>query len=135
MGTGYFLSVISFIIIYFIQVKIDSGIAPNIGWQVLAYIIITAAEVMIYQTGLEYAYTQAPASMKSTIMSFWLLTIAFGNILVSEVNSNIASGGLFSKLTGAQYFLFFTILMAVVSLIYILVSRTFKENTVTQNNV
>jgi POT family proton-dependent oligopeptide transporter len=128
IGTGFILSVISFVIIWQIQIYIDAGISPSIGWQLLAYIIITAAEVMVYQTGLEYAYTQAPASMKSTIMSFWLLTIALGNILVSAVNSNIAGGGIFSTLSGAEYFLFFTILMAVVSLFYMLVSKTFKES-------
>lgn len=128
IGTGFLLSVISFIVIWWIQVQIDAGGAPSIGWQLVAYIIITAAEVMVYQTGLEYAYTQAPASMKSTIMSFWLLTIALGNILVSAVNSNIAGGGIFSKLSGAQYYLFFTVLMAVVSVLYIFVSRTFREN-------
>lgn len=128
IGTGFVLSVASFILIWWIQVQIDAGHTPNIGWQIVAYVVITAAEVLIYQTGLEYAYTQAPASMKSTIMSFWLLTIALGNIFVSVVNSNIASGGLFSRLTGAQYYLFFTGLMAVVTIVYIFVSRRFKEN-------
>jgi len=135
IGTGFILSVISFIVIWQIQLVIDKGGAPSIGWQFLGYIIISAAEVMVYQTGLEYAYTQAPASMKSTIMSFWLLTIALGNILVSAVNSNIASGGIFSKLSGAQYYLFFTILMAAVSSVYIIVSRKFKESNSTQNTV
>ncbi len=128
IGTGFILSVISFVVIWWIQIQIDGGGSPSIAWQLLAYIIITAAEVMVYQTGLEYAYTQAPASMKSTIMSFWLLTIAIGNILVSAVNSNIADGGIFSTLSGAGYFLFFTIMMAVVSLLYILVSKNFKGN-------
>ncbi len=134
IGTGFILSVLSFVVIWWIQVQIDKGNSPSIGWQLIAYIIITAAEVMVYQTGLEYAYTQAPASMKSTIMSFWLLTIAGGNLLVSAINSNIASGGIFSKLSGAEYYLFFTFLMAVVSLVYLFVSRRFKENVVTVRN-
>jgi len=130
IGTGFFLSVISFLVIWWIQVQIDAGSAPSIGWQLLAYVIITASEVMVYQTGLEYAYTQAPASMKSTIMSFWLLTIALGNILVSAVNSNIASGGIFSRLSGSQYYLFFLLLMTVVSVVYVFISKSFKENKV-----
>ena len=32
-------------------------------------------------TGLEFAYTQAPPSMKSVVQSFWLLTTCFGNII------------------------------------------------------
>jgi len=32
-------------------------------------------------TGLEFAYTQAPPSMKSVVQSFWLLTTCMGNII------------------------------------------------------
>ena len=32
-------------------------------------------------TGLEFAYTQAPPSMKSVVQSFWLLTTCLGNII------------------------------------------------------
>ena len=132
IGTGFVLSVFSFLIIWWLQLRIDAGDSPNVGWQVLAYIIITAAEVLVYQTGLEYAYAQAPPSMKSTIMAFWLLTIAAGNFLVSGINSNIASGGIFAQLEGAHYYLFFIALMCVISVLYIFISRTFKENVRSQ---
>ena len=33
-------------------------------------------------TGLEFAYSQAPDSMKSTVQSFWLLTTCIGNVIV-----------------------------------------------------
>jgi POT family proton-dependent oligopeptide transporter len=46
------------------------------------YLILTTAEVLISTTGLEFAFTQAAAEMKSTIMSFWLLTVAIGNLFV-----------------------------------------------------
>ena len=38
-------------------------------------------QVMTSATGLEFAYTQAPPSMKSVVQSFWLLTTCFGNII------------------------------------------------------
>ena len=44
---------------------------------------MTTAEVLVSVTGLEFAYTQAPRAMKSTIMGFWLLCVTFGNILVA----------------------------------------------------
>lgn len=115
---GFLLTIAAFGVIYGIQLQIDRGLAPSIGWQVLAYCILTAAEVLIFQTGLEYAYTQAPESMKSTIMSFWLLTIAAGNYLVSLINGNIAAGGVFSHLSGANYYLFFICLMGVATLVF-----------------
>ena len=36
-------------------------------------------------TGLEFAFTQAPKTMKSTLMSFWLLTTAVGNFIVALI--------------------------------------------------
>ena len=53
----------------------------NIAWLIPQYIIITVAEVMVSVTGLEFAYAQAPKSMKAVIQSFWLLTTCFGNII------------------------------------------------------
>jgi len=54
----------------------------HILWQVPQYFVITASEVMFSVTGLEFSYSQAPASMKSVLQAAWLLTVAFGNIIV-----------------------------------------------------
>lgn len=121
IGAGFILTLVSFIFIYWIQTEIDISHKPNIGWQIIAYVVITAGEVLIYQTGLEFAYTQAPPSMKSTIMSFWLLTIAIGNWIVSLINQNISKGGIFSSLTGASYYMFFIILIGVATIAYYLI--------------
>lgn len=123
VGAGFILTISAFLIIYWIQLQLDAGSTPSIGWQLLAYTVLTAAEVLIYQTGLEYAYAEAPASMKSTIMSCWLITISLGNYLVSLINSNIAEGGIFSEFTGARYYLFFIGLVSVATLIFFQIAR------------
>jgi POT family proton-dependent oligopeptide transporter len=85
MTAGMLIATLSFVAVALIQVAID-GAGPgqiSILWQAVPYLIITVAEVLVSITGLEFAYSQAPKKMKSTIMGFWLLTIAFGNILVS----------------------------------------------------
>lgn len=51
-------------------------------WLIPQYVIMTAAEVMFSVTGLEFAYSQAPSSMKSLLQACWLLTVAFGNVIV-----------------------------------------------------
>lgn len=55
--------------------------APNnvhVAVQTPAYAFIALSEIFASITGLEYAYTKAPASMKSFIMSIFLFTNAIG---------------------------------------------------------
>ncbi|CAD1480446.1 unnamed protein product, partial [Heterotrigona itama] len=54
----------------------------HILWMVPQYVIITMGEVMFSVTGLEFAFTQAPVSMKSLLQACWLLTVAIGNLIV-----------------------------------------------------
>ncbi|XP_039763196.1 peptide transporter family 1 isoform X2 [Pararge aegeria] len=54
----------------------------HILWLIPQYVILTMGEVMFSVTGLEFSFTQAPASMKSVLTSVWLLTVAFGNLIV-----------------------------------------------------
>lgn len=53
--------------------------------QLFQYMIITAAEIMFSITGQEFAYSQAPKSMKSVIQAAWLLTVSFGDLLVAII--------------------------------------------------
>nr|AET36827.1 slc15A1 protein [Ctenopharyngodon idella] len=60
-------------------------IEPNsvhMAWQIPQYVFLTAGEVMFSITGLEFSYSQAPASMKSVLQAGWLMTVAFGNVIV-----------------------------------------------------
>lgn len=45
------------------------------------YALIGLSEIFASVTGLEYAYTKAPPSMKSFVQSMYLLTTAFGSAL------------------------------------------------------
>ncbi|XP_048005679.1 peptide transporter family 1 isoform X1 [Leguminivora glycinivorella] len=54
----------------------------HILWLIPQYVVITMAEVMFSVTGLEFSFTQAPASMKSVLQAVWLLTVAIGNLIV-----------------------------------------------------
>jgi POT family proton-dependent oligopeptide transporter len=69
-----------------IQRWIDLGEKPSISWQILAFALLTAAEVMVSIVALEFAYTQAPKTMKSLLMCYYLGAVALGNYLVAQVN-------------------------------------------------
>lgn len=86
IGLGLFIMVSSFALVALIQEWIDQGQRPNIGWQILAYALLTASEIMVSIVALEFAYTQAPRTMKSLVMCFYLGAVALGNLGVAAVN-------------------------------------------------
>ena len=109
IGIGLFLTGLSFVVIVWIQGQIDPGLKPSINWQLLAYVILTLGEAMVSITGLEFSYTQAPNSMKSSVMALWLLTVAVGELFVGLFNKWVLNPDGTRKLTDYQYFTFFTI--------------------------
>jgi POT family proton-dependent oligopeptide transporter len=85
MTGGMVITGFSFVSIAIIQEWIDGqgeGVV-SVGWQVVPYVFLTIGEVMVSITGLEFAYTQAPKRMKSTLMGFWYLSISLGQVLVA----------------------------------------------------
>lgn len=89
MGVGFLLMTAAFVLVSIIQEWIDAGDRPNIGWQITAFALLTASEILISIVALEFAYTQAPRKMKSFIMCFYLAAVAIGNLLVAGVNHYI----------------------------------------------
>ena len=133
ISIGFFVTVIACLISTWIQSQIDAGQTPNIKWQVLAYVILTAAEVMVSITCLEFSYTQAPRAMKSFIMSVFLLSISMGNLFTAQVNNVIQNEDGSSKLAGADYYWFFTAAMLVTAVLFIVAAYFYKEKTYIQN--
>ena len=105
---------------------------PGIGWQIIAYIVITIAEVMVSITTLEFAYTQAPKKMKSFIMGVYFLGISLGNLFTAAVNKIIQNEDGTSKLEGADYYWFFTALMVVTAIAFVFYAMRYKGHTYIQ---
>ena len=89
MGYGIAFSGLAWIAAGAIQLAIDGGDAVSITWQVLPYALLTFGEVLVSATGLEFAYSQAPPQLKATIMSFWMLSVTFGNLWVLMTNAAV----------------------------------------------
>ncbi|MEQ1439278.1 POT family MFS transporter [Fontimonas sp. SYSU GA230001] len=103
MAMGMFLVAGSFVLVAWIESRIQAGIVTSVWWQILAYFILTAAEVLVSITALEFSYKQAPLKMKSFIMALFLLSTSVGNLFTAAVNGFMveplqARGGA----TGAQ---------------------------------
>jgi proton-dependent oligopeptide transporter, POT family len=126
--------VIAFSLIWWLQLRIDGGAKPTVGWQLLGYVFLTASETMVSITGLEFSYTQAPTSMKSIVMALWLLVISLGNQFAAYVNLTIEilkRRGI-TILGGADYFAFYTLLMLVLSVVFIFFARRYHGRTYIQ---
>jgi POT family proton-dependent oligopeptide transporter len=82
--------------------------------------------VLVSVTGLEFAYTQAPRSMKSTMMGFWLLCVTFGNVLVAFL------APMEQILELSEFFFVFTGLMALAAVIFAVLAFFYKGKTYLQ---
>jgi POT family proton-dependent oligopeptide transporter len=135
IGIGLFITAASFGASAVIEQFIVAGHQPNIMWQIIPYIIITAGEVMVSITCLEFSYTQAPRTMKSLIMAIFLLSVTMGNLFTSFVNAFIEQDDGTVLLEGASYYWFFSGVMAVTALVFVFVAMVYKEKTYMQEEV
>ena len=88
-----FIAALSYIVVAFLQSRIEAGAQLSVLWQIVPYTVLTIAEVFVSTTGLEFAFREAAPQMKSLVMSFWLLTIALGDLLVAAVTRNFLQTG------------------------------------------
>jgi POT family proton-dependent oligopeptide transporter len=133
IGIGMFLTAGSFLVPVWIETQLEIGNQPSIGWQFVAYIFLTSAEIMVSITAIEFAYTQAPRKMKSMLQSIELLAISLGNIFAAVVNDVIKNEDGTSKLPGASYYWFFVIAMLVTSALFIPLARWYKPREYIQD--
>lgn len=133
IGMGMFLTIIAFSVSALIEQNIQDGGKPNISWQVVAYIILTAAEVMVSITCLEFSYTQAPNSIKSIVMSLYMLSVSLGNFITAGVNAVIQNADGTSKLPGATYYWFFTAMMTVAAIMFVAVALKYRGRSYSQD--
>lgn len=86
-GIGF--TALAWVVIGAIQVTMDNGTPTSMAWQILPYAILTLGEVLVSATGLEFAYSQSPPSMKGVIMAFWSLAVTVGSLWVLIVNASV----------------------------------------------
>lgn len=136
IGIGMFLTIPSFVIPAFVENWIAAGATPSMWWQVLAYVILTSAEVMVSITCLEFSYTQSPKAMKSIIMSLNLLAVTVGNLFASAVNGYIETQSQknITVLPGASYYWFFVGCMGIAAVLYVIWSQFYRGKSYTDED-
>jgi proton-dependent oligopeptide transporter, POT family len=136
IGLGLCLAPAAFAITAIIQRAIDAGATPHLGWQTLAYLVITSAEVLVSITAVEFSYTQAPPTLKALVTGLYWMSVAMGNGLTVLVNMYIQHGrGAGRKvLEGADYYWFFTAAMAAAAVVYLMWSRSYRGRVYLQGD-
>jgi POT family proton-dependent oligopeptide transporter len=120
MAVGMFIAVLSFASAALVQHVLDAGQHINIVWQFWQYFFLAAGETLVSVTALEFAYSQAPKSMKSTIMSLWFLTFSLGNFFTGIVAKA-------APFEGAAFFWFFSGVMLVAAILFAVVAKRYRS--------
>lgn len=120
MAVGMVLAGVTYIISGWLQERIDAGEKLSLAWQLIPYVVLVAGEVLVSATGLEYAFEQAPKTMRSMMMSLWLLTIAGGHFLIAAFTNLNAN---YIKASGAKELYFYAGLMFVVTFLFMGIAR------------
>lgn len=86
MVAGFYLGAISFFLAAVVEHYKNNTL--TVLAQLPQYVLITAGEVLLSVTGLEYTYKVAPPRFKSLALAIWLFMAAIGNIIVA-ITSNL----------------------------------------------
>lgn len=99
----------------------------SILWEVVAYLLMTMAELCISVVGLQLAFEEAPDHMKSMITGIWLFTVFIGDSLAALF------ARLYTATTPATFFGAVTGMMVIVAIIFYLIGRRFDHGKANNN--
>ncbi|KAI6225863.1 Peptide transporter 3 [Aphelenchoides besseyi] len=93
-------------------------VQPNrvhILWQIPQFVVIVIGEVLVSVTGLEFAYSQSSASMKSVLQAVWLMTTFFGNLIDMAI-----FGTQFIKEPATEFFIYAFLMILVIGVFMVI---------------
>jgi proton-dependent oligopeptide transporter, POT family len=125
MTVGMFVTVLSFVAAALLEqarlAAVGAGAPPpHVAWQIPQYFFLGVGEVLVSVTALEFAYSQAPRSLKSVVMALWYVTIASGTFLTAVV-------AWLNRFQGVAFFAFFAALMLLAAVAFAVVARLYPE--------
>ncbi len=128
MSFGMFMAAASYVVVALLQKRIEAGAQLSVLWQTAPYIVLTAAEVLVSTTGLEFAFREAAPELKSTIMSFFFLTMTVGDYFIvgiTKLFSHAGSGDEAASVSTGR-FLLYAGLTAIVAVLFSIIASTYQ---------
>jgi POT family proton-dependent oligopeptide transporter len=119
MAVGMFVTGLSFVAAAALEARLQAGGQPWVLAQVPQYLFMGVGEVLVSVTALEFAYTQAPPTLKSLVMGLWYLTISGGTFLAAVV-------AWLNRFQGAAYYHFYAALMLGAAFVFALVAWRYR---------
>ncbi|XP_059613272.1 solute carrier family 15 member 2 isoform X2 [Phlebotomus argentipes] len=103
VALGGVAAALSFICSGILEVQINKSapLSISFAWQIPQFFLLMMGEVLLSIPGLQFSFTQAPATMKSVLTASWFVNNAIGNLIVVLITE--------LKLTSSQsceYFLY-----------------------------
>lgn len=122
IAVGLSMAAASFVLAALIEMKIEKDFI-HILWLIPQYFVMVLGEIMVLIPNYNFAYSEAPASMKSVMVAFVYLTMAGGNLFMIFISG--------SRLFASQVneFLFFAGVMLVAMAIFIVLAVRYKYVT------
>jgi dipeptide/tripeptide permease len=105
---------------------VDPQSKLSIAWPSVAFVFLTLGEILIYGTGLEYAYAAAPKNMKSFVTACFLALDAGANFIDSFLVSlyggslNAAARG---PMSAGAFFSMATLIILVAAVAFLFMAR------------
>lgn len=94
-------------------------------WLVLAYLFHTMGELCVSPVGLSYVSKLVPAKKIGMMFGIWYLVNALGNYLAAKTGSYIDT--IVEQFSMSYFFLIFTVIPAVVGLIFLILNPIIKK--------
>ena len=133
IGLGIFTIGVSFLISAWIEARLGAGVKVTVMWQLPAYLLLSAGEVMTSITALEFAYTQAPKHLKAIVQALYLWSISAGNLFTAFVHKFIQNADGTNKLPGASFYIFFAVLAMGAAVVFALIAMRYRETNYLQD--
>jgi len=116
---------------------LGGGDKPSFLWLMLAYLLLTVGEVLVYGTMLDLSYAYAPPSMKGFVTACFLVTNALGNMINTQwipfyekphtVFEGTALESTFAGIPPATYFSIDAGIALAAAVVFFFVGRSFNR--------